>query len=107
MSLLEILARVQATSATPFAELLCRESVRISWGATLVIIAGRESEPLLDTLVYLRRAGFAVALILIQAGRPSEGLRQRAALMGVRVYQVWRERELDKGFGDGRGDRWQ
>ena len=107
MSLLEILARVQATSATPFAELLRRESVRLSWGATLVIIAGRESEPLFDTLVYLRRAGFAVALILVQAGRPSEQLRKRAALMGVRVYRVWRERELQKGFGDSGGNRWQ
>jgi len=107
MSLLEILARVQATSATPFEELLRRESVRLSWGATLVIIAGRESEPLFDTLIYLRRAGFAVALILVQAGRPSEQLRQRAALMGTRVYQVWRERELHKGFGDGRESQWQ
>ena len=107
MSLLEVLARVQSAPATPFPELLRRESVRLSWGATLVVIAGHESEPLFDTLVYLRRAGFAVALILVQPGRPSEQLRDRAALMGMAVHRIWRERELEQGFRDGRENRWQ
>ena len=107
MSLLEVLARVQSAPATPFPELLRRESVRLSWGATLVVIAGHESEPLFDTLVYLRRAGFAVALILVQPGRPSEQLRDRAALMGMAVHRIWRERELEQGFRDGREHRWQ
>jgi len=107
MSLLEVLARVDVAAVIPFAELLRRESVRLSWGATLVVITGRESEPLFDTLVYLRRAGFAVALILIQPGRPSAGLRQRADLMGVAVHRVWREGDLRKGFGDRRGQVWR
>ena len=107
MSLLEVLARVQCAPASPFPELLRRESVRLSWGATLVVIAGQESEPLFDTLIYLRRAGFAVALILVQPGRPSEQLRDRAALMGMAVHRVWRERDLEQGFRDGRENRWQ
>jgi len=107
ISLLEVLARVQPTAAVPFAELLRRESVNLSWGATLVVVTGRESEPLFDTLVYLRRAGFAVALILIQPGRPSDELRQRADLMGVAVHRVWREGDLRKGFGVSQGNRWQ
>ncbi len=107
MNLLEVLARVQATPACPFPELLRRESVRLPWGATLVIVAGQESEPLFDALVYLRRAGFAVALILVQPGRPSEALRDRAALMGVAVHRVWREVDLQKGFGSSRENLWQ
>jgi len=95
MSLLEVLARVQIVSATPFVELLRRESVNLSWGATLAIITGRESEALFDTLVYLRRAGFAVALILVQPARPSPELQERTGLLGVPVHRVWTERDLE------------
>jgi len=95
MSLLEVLARVQITSAAPFVDLLRRESVNLSWGATLAVITGRESEALFDTLPYLRRAGFAVALILIQPARPSAELQKRGDLLGVPIHRIWRERDLE------------
>ncbi len=95
MSLLEVLARVQITSAAPFVNLLRRESVNLPWGATLAVITGRESEPLFDTLVYLRRAGFAVALILVRSPPPSAELQKRAALLGVPTHRVWYERDLE------------
>jgi uncharacterized protein (DUF58 family) len=95
MSLLEVLARVQIVSGTSFVDLLRRESVKLSWGSTLSVITGRESEELFDTLVYLRRAGFAVALILVQPARPSDALQKRADLLGVPVHRVWRERDLE------------
>lgn len=106
INVLEVLARVHPTTATPLAELLRRESVSLSWGATLVIVTGRETEPLFDTLVHLRRAGFAVALILVQSARPSEQLRQRANLMGVAIHRVWRERDL-RSMGDLCRNQWQ
>jgi uncharacterized protein (DUF58 family) len=95
MSLLEVLARVQITSAPPFVDLLRRESVNLSWGATLAVITGRESEALFDTLVYLRRAGFAVALILVQPTRPSAGLQKRGDLLGVPIHRIWRGQDLE------------
>ncbi|NIU61293.1 MAG: DUF58 domain-containing protein [Pseudomonas stutzeri] len=95
MELLEVLARAQVTESTSFAELLRRESARLPWGATLAVITGRESEPLFDSLVSLRRAGFAVALILVQPGRPSAELRRRADLLGVPIHRAWRERDLE------------
>jgi len=95
MSLLEVLARVQPVSAAVFTDLLRRESVNLSWGATLTVITGRESEALFDALVYLRRAGFAVALILVQPGRPSSELQGRADLLSVPVHRVWLERDLE------------
>ena len=61
----------------------------------MAVITGRESEALFDTLVYLRRAGFAVALILIQPARVSAGLRERADLLGASVHRVWYERDLE------------
>jgi uncharacterized protein (DUF58 family) len=95
MSLLEVLARVQLTTGTSFEDLLRHESTNLSWGATLTVITGRESEPLFDTLVYLRRAGFAVALILVQPTRPSATLQKRADLLGVPIHRVWKEQELE------------
>jgi hypothetical protein len=95
MSLLEVLARVQVASGSSFVDLLRRESVKLSWGTTLSVITGRESEELFDTLAYLRRAGFAIALILIQSARPSAELQKRANLLGVPIHRVWRERDLE------------
>jgi uncharacterized protein (DUF58 family) len=91
MGLLEVLARVEVAEVTPFPDLLRRESVNLPWGATLAVIAGRETEDLFDTLVYLRRAGFAVALILVQPTYVSEDLRRRADAMGLPVHHVWKE----------------
>ena len=95
MNLLELLARVQITSAGSFTDLLRRESVNLPWGATLVIISGRESEALFDTLVHLRRTGLAVALILIQPSRPSTELRKRADLLGMPIHRLWRIKDLE------------
>jgi uncharacterized protein (DUF58 family) len=95
ISLLEVLARAQAASGTSFAELLRRASVNLTWGATLTVITGRESKVLFDTLVYLQRAGFAVALVLVQPGRPSAELKKRAGLLNVPIHRVWRESDLE------------
>jgi uncharacterized protein (DUF58 family) len=95
MSLLEVLARVQTASEAPFADLLRRQSVNLAWGATLSVIAGRESDALLDTLVYLKRTGFAVALILVQPGRPRADLHAQASLLGVPIHRVWHDHDLE------------
>ena len=105
MRLLEVLACVQVVSEAEalrepgleparFAAML-RETARdLSWGTTLAIVTGQESPELLDTLFYLRRAGFALALILVQPGRPwgaSSGVSQ---MPGVGVYRVWEESDV-------------
>jgi uncharacterized protein (DUF58 family) len=107
MSLLEILARVQLCDASSFSTLLRHESVRLSWGGTMVVITGRESESLYEGLVHLRRTGFAVALILVQPRRPSPELQARANLLGVPVYRVWREADLREGIGEPMADVWR
>lgn len=94
MSLLEVLARVQVATEAPFVEMLRRASVNLAWGATLVVITGAESDALFGTLLYLRRAGFAVALILVQPGQPSAEMRQQADLLHLPTYRVWQERDL-------------
>jgi uncharacterized protein (DUF58 family) len=95
MRLMEVLARVQISQATPLHELLRRESVRMGWGSTLMVITGRESEALLEALVALRKAGFAVALLLVGPGRTPTPLRERAMAAGLSVHTVWRKRDLE------------
>ena len=95
MQVLEVLARVQMTQGTPLAQLLRRGSADLSWGTTIVVITGRESTALFDNLVYLRRAGFVVSLVLVQPTRPSADLQRHADLANVPVHRVWHERDLE------------
>lgn len=95
MGILEVLARVQVITGVSFSELVRRESVDLSWGATLTVITGSERPELFDTLLMLRRSGFAVTLILVQPARPSDGLREQAELLHVPVHRVWDERDLE------------
>jgi uncharacterized protein (DUF58 family) len=95
MRTLETLARAQMVKETSFPDLLRRASVRLTWGATLLVITGRESTALFDTLVHMQRAGYAVALILVQPAPPADDLRRRAELLSLPVHRVWRERDLE------------
>jgi uncharacterized protein (DUF58 family) len=93
--LMEVLARVQMSSSAPFQELLLRETLRLSWGSTLVAITGSESEPLLKEIFRIRSSGFAVALVLVGPGRSSSALRRGATGVGLAVHRVWRKRDLE------------
>jgi uncharacterized protein (DUF58 family) len=95
IDLLEVLARVQVVTATHFPDLLRREVTNLPWGATLAVITGRESADLFDTLAYLRRTGFAVALILVQPVQPSMDLQERADLLSVPIHRIWTEQDVE------------
>ena len=96
MSVLEVLARVQLTEAPPlpFADFLRRESLALPWGATLVVITGRESDALFAALLNLRQRGFAVALILVMA-EAADTSAHSAESLGFPVYRVQRERDVE------------
>lgn len=94
MSVLEALARVQFTQGRPFPEFIRQHSLHLAWGTTLVIITGQESRSLHHIAAQLRQAGFPVAIILIQAARRSAETQQRAAVLRLPVYQLWREADL-------------
>jgi uncharacterized protein (DUF58 family) len=113
MSLLEVLARVQTIpdgvaasgALSPFANLLRHARASLSWGATITIITGRETTSLLDALFHLRRAGYAVALILVQPGMPSKSLRDRTERLSVPIYRVWQEQDLQSMVGEAGGSQ--
>jgi len=98
IKLLEVLARIEVAEDTSFPNLLRRESVKLPWGATLAVIAGQESERLFDTLLYLRKAGFAVSLILVQPVYISAELQRRADQLAMPVHRVWKEADLEVGL---------
>ena len=95
VGLLELLGRVQVLTGAHFGEQLRSESVKLAWGATIVVITGRADEELLRTLLGLRRRGFAISLLLVQPSQPSAGVQAQAGIAGVSVHQVWSERDLE------------
>jgi uncharacterized protein (DUF58 family) len=92
LAVLEILARVQMTAGADFADAIRRESVRLPWGASVVAISGSTSEHLLATLLYLRRGGFAVSLVLVQ---PEGSPAVSTELARVPTHIVRRERDVE------------
>lgn len=95
LTLLEALALVRLTKDAAFIDLLRQQKGTLRWGATMIAITGNKSQKLLDTLLYLRQCGLAVALLLVCPGRDSYSLDNPS---GIPVYQIWREAELEKGL---------
>ncbi|HNT77071.1 MAG TPA: DUF58 domain-containing protein [Anaerolineae bacterium] len=97
MNILEVLARAQMTDKAPqpFPDFLRKESLALPWGCTLIVITGCETEALSDALAYLRRTGFAIALILVMPPAPGADTTQRGALLNVPVHRVWQETALE------------
>lgn len=90
IAILEVLARVEAASACPFAELLRREGTALSYGSTVVAIAGRLDEAVAAALLDLQRSGHAVTVILVQ---PPAVTTSPVPLGRIRVHRLW---ELDR-----------
>jgi uncharacterized protein (DUF58 family) len=95
MTVLEALARMQLAPGPALGEILRRERPRLAWGTTVVAITGRADDGLFDAMAGLRQAGFAVTLVLVQSSLPLAALRARAAVLGVALWPVWREQDLE------------
>jgi uncharacterized protein (DUF58 family) len=98
MAVLETLARVHMTIGFSFTDFLRAQRPHLPWGTTLVVITGRDTPELLETLALLRQAGFPLALILVQPYRTTRATEQRAALLKMPVYPVWHERDVEGGL---------
>ena len=110
MGILEVLARAKSYPVAadtehaplPLPEFLRLQSLGLSWGTTIIVITGKESEALLESLLYLKQQGFAVALLLVMPPPPESTTgdaaaadRGRHAVTGLPVSRVWREEELE------------
>lgn len=91
LAILEVLARVNPVQHGRFAAELRRAGVFLAWGASVVAITGVPGDELLESLLYLRRGGFAVSLILVE---PPRGLNGRGSLIPTHIIQTERDLEV-------------
>jgi len=96
ISVLEVLARVRLAPGVPLGDVLRRERPRLAWGTTIVAITGRADEELFDALAALRHGGFAVSMLLVQSPDLPLLTRERAALLGISIWPIWREQDLER-----------
>jgi uncharacterized protein (DUF58 family) len=96
MVLLEALARVQLAEASPLPDLLRSQKLHLAWGTTVLAISGSAGAELFEALAALRQAGCAVALVLVMPAAGASEARQRAAVLGVPMREIWRERDLEQ-----------
>jgi uncharacterized protein (DUF58 family) len=96
MRILDLLARVQMSDGPAFPTLLQRETSRLNWGSTIVVVTGRLHDETFEALARLRRSGFSVVLISVDPSTAFEAIRRRAASIGVPSYEVWEEADLER-----------
>lgn len=94
MAILELLARIGTAGNGNFPQMLRDLSVQLAWGSTMVAITGSLDDDLAATLLYLRRSGHAVALILVQPFSTWSNGEEPGDLAGVRVHRVWMDEDL-------------
>lgn len=94
MGVLEVLARIQVGSSGRFVDLLREESLNLTWGSTIVVITGRLSRDLAEMLLYLKRNGHAMALILVQPDYLRRAEDQQDGVAGIPTHRVWTDRDL-------------
>ncbi len=92
VGMLEVLARVQITSEINFLDLLQHVKAHLPWGATIVVITGNKTEALLKTLIYLRKSGFAISLVVVREASLKTGF---PIPKGIQAYQVWQEEDIE------------
>ena len=95
MQILEVLARIEGSDESLFLTRLRQEAVHLSWGTTIIIITGSESEALLQTTLFLKRSGFQVALVFVQPEAYSYAQPQQVNRLGVPVFTIRREKDAE------------
>ena len=95
--ILELLARIEMAEGAGLPALLRRETRRLAWGSTLVVITGRVADELFPALLALRRSGFVVTLISVDPSAQFQAIHRRAAQIGVPAFEVWEDSDLERG----------
>jgi uncharacterized protein (DUF58 family) len=93
--ILELLARVQCNESHPFTEILNKETPKLPWGTTVVIITGSVDEALFDTIFQIQRRGQNVVVIIAGFGANTKLARQKARRFGFPIYAFPDEKSLD------------
>lgn len=95
MNILEILARVRTADRIPFSDLLRQAKMHLTWGGTAIIITGHANDALFEDMLWMKRSGFHVMLILVDPQTPFGPIKERAKEVGIRAHMIWQESDLD------------
>lgn len=93
-AILEALAAVTSFATSSIHELLRRESPRLPWGATLVVVTAIATDELAAMILHLRKAGRRMALISLAEELPPQ-------LDGVTTYHLPSSTQAFQGFDRG------
>src|SRR5690606_6963012 len=95
MSILELLARVEAVNVPSFAAWVPRACLHLSWGVPVPVITPRADEETCQALHQLVRAGLNPVLIVITPAANFGALRDRAQRLGYVAYHIHEKKDLD------------
>jgi uncharacterized protein (DUF58 family) len=95
MRLLEVLARAELASTTPFVSMLDEASTKLGWGSTAVLITPGEGPHLVDALLQMQRRGVHLMVVATDALIAFPDLHGRLEQIGIPAYWVTQERDLD------------
>lgn len=93
--ILELLARLQSTAATPLTDMLRDGVADLPWGTTIVIITGQVSDSLFDEIFQIKRRGQDVVLIIAGYAANIQKARQQARQANFPLYAFANEKGLD------------
>lgn len=91
LHILEVLARVQPVERGDFLSNLRYQAIQQSWGTTIVVITGQESDVLSKTLLWLKSRGFHPVLVLMDQYPRSEQPSSRL----VPSFEIRQEKDIE------------
>ncbi len=95
MQILEVLARIDICEESDFLSNLRQEVIHLSWGSTVIIISSIESEALLETILFLKRSGLRVTLVLAQPEAYGYVQPKQATTLGIPTFYIKKEKDIE------------
>lgn len=95
MSVLDILARLQAGDCPSFAGLLAREVNNHPWGTTLVLITGSYDPHLTEILFQAQRFGLTALIVEVGPAPDADRTRQMLRPSGIGYHNIRSEFDLE------------
>lgn len=85
IEILRLLGRLEAPPEASLLALLDRATATLGWGSTVVVVACRGGEALVERLIALRRRGLRPALVLVEGSAADLALAQRHQIVAYLV----------------------
>lgn len=92
--ILDVLARIQAAETISCADMLREESIHLSWGTTIIVVAGLVNDILFHQLFQNRRSGFDIVLVSCGQAPNFREIEHQARFFGLPIYQISDEDDL-------------